>query len=527
MVNYKKWQLFYQSIFFNFMSRSGLKICFVGIGAKQLSISILSAIAKNNGYKTSLAYNASLFDDRWNLQSKILGSFFDEGKEVLAKIKLENPDVLAFSPLTSTYQWSLSIAKKAKKDNPDLKIIFGGVHVSAVPDLVIEENFIDFVVVGEGEVALIKILENLEQDKENSIEIPNTIYRGENGQLVRGPLISFCKDLDSLPFYDQEIWKDYFNLNELYTTTVSRGCPNKCTYCFNSFFSKIPENNKGYLRFRSVEDVIEELLKVKENYNISYIDFVDDAFTADKNWLKKFLQAYRENIDLPFQCLTDSKYIDKDIGNWLKKSRCEWVQVGVQSVDADYKKNELKRYETVDQITSAIKVLKENNIKIKLDHMLGLPDEPIEAQRDAFKVYKKNTPERIQTFWTTYLPGTEMLAKEYEKGRISDQKLRRIKLGKEVASHRKIINQLDNNKLKIYKRYELIFKILPSLPYLIKKRIKPNTVENLPIEILTPFIFLIDILTGLINKNPDFIQYLKHYKYQISRVLKNKINFRG
>ncbi len=81
----------------------------------QLSISALSSIAKENGHKTFLAYNASLFNDRFNFNNSLLGKFIDETDDVLKKIDSINPNVLAFSPLTATYQWSLEVAKKAKK----------------------------------------------------------------------------------------------------------------------------------------------------------------------------------------------------------------------------------------------------------------------------------------------------------------------------------------------------------------------------------------------------------------------------
>ena len=504
------------------MSKQKPKVCFVGIGAKQLSISLLSAVCKSRGWDTFLAYNSSLFNDYFNLSSSFLGKLFDETDKVLKKVSTVNPDLVAFSPLTATYQWSLEVARKIKERNSKIKIVFGGVHVSAIPNLAIENEFIDFVVMGEGEKALVEIVDYINGEKDNP-KISNTLYKTKKGTLIKGPMIDFCKDLDSIPNYDQEIWGDYLNLNGLYTTTVSRGCPNKCSYCFNNFYSKIPEEPTGYLRFRSVENVVNELLEVKKEFNIKYIDFVDDSFTANKKWLRMFLNEYREKIDLPFQCLVNSKLIDKEIVNLLEKSGCRWVQMGVQSVDSEYKKRNLNRHETLKETVTALNLLRESAIKIKLDHMLGLPDEPIKAQEKALEIYKKQTPDRIQTFWITYLPGTEILENEYEKGRISNKELKNIKLGKSKGSHRNTANNHLSEKNKLYKKYELTFKILPILPAFLKKKISSETVKKIPIKIFSPFAFLVDLMKNIFSKNPDFLNYLNYYIHQLKRVLKEKI----
>lgn len=387
--------------------------------------------------------------------------------------------------------------------------------------MVINEQAIDFAVFGEGEEAFVEILKRIEnKKKEFKNRIPNTFYKSETGKVIKGPGVNFCQNLDSFPFYDHEIWKEYLNPYKFYSIAVSRGCPNKCTYCFNNFYSEIPENPTNYLRFRSVDNVINELLQVKNKHDIKYIDFIDDSFTVKKEWLKKFLQKYKRLIDLPFRCLVDSKYMDKEIAYQLKESGCKWVQMGVQTLDSEYKKNKLNRHETKKQIVSAIKLMKENEIKLQLDHMLALPDEPITAQKKALEFYKKMTPDRIQTFWTTYLPGTALVKKEYRKGKLSDKELEEINLGKKYYLHRRSDNK---NKNKIYRKYQLAFRMIPVLPDFIRKKIRPDIVEKTPVTVFNPFLFIIDLFNGLFSKNPDFLSYSDYYLSQIKRIIKKKL----
>ena len=103
------------------------KITFAALGTEQLGISMLSALAKSNGHKVGLAFSASLFHDRFNLEMPWLSPYFDDTSEVIKAIEEQQPEILAFSPLTSTYQWALCIAEKAKELNPDVKTVFGGV----------------------------------------------------------------------------------------------------------------------------------------------------------------------------------------------------------------------------------------------------------------------------------------------------------------------------------------------------------------------------------------------------------------
>jgi radical SAM superfamily enzyme YgiQ (UPF0313 family) len=82
---------------------------------------------------------------------------------------------------------------------------------------------------------------------------------------------------------------------------ASRGCPYRCTFCFNNFFAELPEDKKTkgkYVRLRSVEHVMDELIEAKNRYkNIRYMDFQDDVFTTSKEWLQEFLPRYKKEID--------------------------------------------------------------------------------------------------------------------------------------------------------------------------------------------------------------------------------------
>ncbi|MCK5178914.1 MAG: cobalamin-dependent protein, partial [Candidatus Omnitrophica bacterium] len=270
-----------------------MRITFVGISSEQLGISMMSALAKLEGHDVRLAFSAALFNDRQHLTAtSLISSLFDDSDLVLKTIKEQMPDVIAFAPVSGTYQWSLSIAERAKELCPKAKIVFGGIHTTAVPESVLAKPFIDFVCVGEGDVAFPAILKAIELN-EVSRPIPNTHFKLSNGQTIKGPQIEFIQDLDSLPIYDKTIWEEYLRYGDTYITMVSRGCPYRCTFCFNSFVAQLPEDPKGkYVRYRSIDNVLHELRQAKRRYNFRMIEFFDDVFTLNKKWFfcNRFVQ---------------------------------------------------------------------------------------------------------------------------------------------------------------------------------------------------------------------------------------------
>lgn len=503
-----------------------MKVIFVGLGTEQLGISQLSSIIKSNGHEVGLAFSASLFHDRFNLEMPWLSPYFDDTKEVYKKIELENPEVLAFSPLTSTYQWALEVARNAKILNPNVKTVFGGVHASAVPSLVLSRDEVDYVVVGEGDIAFPKILDAIEKGDLSS-PIVNTQFKSPILGIVRGVQSGFIQDLDSLPFLDKELWEEHVILGDIYMTMASRGCPYRCTFCFNNFFAKLPEEKSGkYVRLRSPEHVIAELKIAKKRYNIKRVDFEDDVFTTNKKWLEKFLYHYKKEINVPFQILTHPRYMDNDIAIWLREAGCEWVQMGVQSMDENFKKDTLMRYERSDDIALALDVMSKNGIHVKVDHMFGLPDEPISAQEMAREIYSKHTPKRIQTFWTCFLPGTEMMKDAVEKGRIAPEKEAQINEGIEFYFFRNTENIKDQKLMSLYKAYEVIYKFLPILPLRFRSKLTPELIQQFPSFLIRPLSLLIDIIGGFALKNPDFSWYAKHNLFQLKKFFARIIGIR-
>jgi len=504
-----------------------LKVTFAALGTEQLGISMLSAIAKVNGHQTNLAFSASLFHDRFNLEMPWLSPYFDDTAVLMKAIEQQQPDVLALSPLTSTYQWSLDIARRAKELNPNVKTVFGGVHASAVPHLLMQKKEVDFVVVGEGDVAFPQILKAIETS-DYTKSIPNTRYKTPAGNIISGLQTGFIQDLDALPFADKPLWEEHVRLGDLYLTMASRGCPYRCTFCFNNFFARLPEEKSGkYVRLRSPEHMIAELKIAKRRYDIQVVDFQDDVFTTSKKWLQDFLALYHKEINKPFQILTHPRHMDDDIAKWLSNAGCVWVQMGVQSMDEQFKKDSLLRYERSEDVSAAIDVMNKYKMRVKVDHMFGLPDEPISAQENARLLYANHSAKRIQTFWTCYLPGTEMMNDAIAKGALTQEQAAKINEGDDFYFFRNTENIKDAGLMKLYKAYEVIFRIMPVLPDWLKQRLLPKHIVLLPGFVIRPMAMLSDVITGFMLQNPEFKAYALHNLYHIRKFVFSKLGIKA
>ena len=212
------------------------------------------------------------------------------------------------------------------------------------------------VCIGDGEEAMLKLVNNIENGESN-LNIDN-FWIKSNGMIFKNPLGKLTDSLDSYPMPDysleghhvlyeghihqmtSELLKIFLERGTVstylkkigYQTMTGRGCPHRCTYCVNDTIKSLYEG-QGYLRWRSVDHVIGELLWVKENMPyIGYIWISDDAFFARslKN-LEKFCKEYKEKIGLPFSCLGSPLTITEKKMELLVDSGLIYIQLGLES----------------------------------------------------------------------------------------------------------------------------------------------------------------------------------------------------
>lgn len=495
-----------------------MRIFFVSTGAEQIGVEMLSAMARQAGHRVALAHSPVYLGDRGFLNPPLIKHFFHREGRLVDDVVAREPDVVCFSPVTATYSWMSGIAQKIKERIPHVKILFGGSHASAVPHKLIAQPHIDAVCIGEGEYAFLKYLSYLENGQPSGT-IPNFwIKTSDDKPIERGLVAPFIPDLDALPFPDKRLFEDAWNMRDMYNIMIGRGCPNRCSYCFNSYWSKLPHKRQGpYVRFRSVDHVMAELELGKKRYDFRFVEFSDDVFTFRKEWTLEFLDKYKKNIRVPFSCISHLNYIDEDIAVALREAGCEQIEVGIQTTNDEIRHDVLSRNESTLQEEAALEILQKQGIAFRPDHLMGVPGETAESHQEAFELYSRFSSDRVSTFWLQYYPGTELLRKSVEQGILAPDEVEQIENGEVINYYRPDKDKVDDLRMLLY--YEFLIKWLPLFGKKTQKYTPRWLFKVAPPKILSTINFVSDIFVSLAKRNSDISHFGKFYLKHMLRSL--------
>ncbi len=387
-----------------------------------LGVEYLSAVLKQAGHQTELVFDPMLFMDsviRAGWLHRVIGF----KKILLKEIKELNPDLVCFSVISDNYSWACRIAREIKK-HTKVPIVFGGIHPTSVPGRVIRKDFVDFVVVGEGEHALLELTDALESGR-STRRIAN-VWSKKGRKIYRNPVRPLIQDLDSLPFPDKSIFSEIVpRFFDRYTTITSRGCPFSCTYCNNSYMKKLYMGKGKYLRRRSVGNVIEEL-RLAKRAGFREIIFHDETFNHDHAWLREFSERYGKEIGLPFFCWIYPANVREDTASMLRKAGCVAIEMGVQTHNKELGRNILNRRCSTKDTRKAIRLFKKESIHITTDNMVGLPLQKSDDVLEMARFYSENGVEFVQTYWLRYFPKTEIVKIARQMGLLDDEMMNRI-----------------------------------------------------------------------------------------------------
>jgi radical SAM superfamily enzyme YgiQ (UPF0313 family) len=382
-----------------------MKVVFVYKEAESLAIEYLSAVLKQHGHETSLIYESFIFDSEY-LSMPSITRRANRPPKVAQRILKEKPDLVAFSVVSDYYQWACAVAKELKAVC-NAPVVFGGIHVTALPLRVIQKPFVDYAVVGEGEYALLDLVNALASGG-SVTNIPN-LWLKSNGTIVRNAPRSAIPDINALPFPDKEVFTAKVPVyREIYYVMTSRGCPYSCAYCCNSMINRM-YGGRHFLRKRSVENVIEELKQAKEKRPFKMVFFLDDDFVSDRQWLEQFIEPYKKHIGSVFRCIGSARHIDEPLAKMLADAGCKRIQIGIQTWNEELKRKVCNRYETNEQIVKACEAVKSAGIYLDVDHIFGLPLHEEADYLDAVRKYSHVRPNHINCFWMRYYPGTQIV----------------------------------------------------------------------------------------------------------------------
>jgi len=303
----------------------------------------------------------------------------------------------------------LSQRIKAKSSIP---VLWGGIHPSLLPEQCLQEDYIDYVIISEGEISVVEFTQRIVDQKE--MEGVLGVGYKKNNQPVINPWRPFIENLDQyrLDFSLIDMSKFIFPLGKYKRAIAyksSRGCPFNCAFCYNNAF------NKNKWRTWSIDAVVEDINFLKEKYNIDAIKFYDDNFFVNKYRALEIL----ERINLPSHLEIRIDSINDEVAAKLKEYRVFDMLIGVESGSNRLLKLIDKKF-TTDKIIEAVKILKKYDLPASYSVIVGLPtetEEEFESTIDLlYQIYKIH-PQAVFTLGA-YLPypGSKMYDFAIESG---------------------------------------------------------------------------------------------------------------
>jgi anaerobic magnesium-protoporphyrin IX monomethyl ester cyclase len=294
-------------------------------------------------------------------------------EETIRRVRDFMPELIGFTSTTSSFPDAYMHTEEIKRVFPDIRIVFGGVHVSALRESILESfPAIDFLITGEGEKAMLELAAGVSPDN-----IQGLIYRNGTGTKSNGFRTDLC-ELDDLPFpayhkldgFPDEYLPPLFNYPQAPCSTIisSRGCPYQCSYCDRSVYRRsFRYNSAGYL--------YEHMAYLKKEFGVRHIFFYDDLFTFNRKRIEEFCALLRKKpLRMTFNCAVRVGHADNDLLRMLKTAGGWMVSLGIESGDPEM----LSRHKSnvdLGEMKKTVKLIQRNGLRAKGLFMMGLPGE--------------------------------------------------------------------------------------------------------------------------------------------------------
>jgi radical SAM superfamily enzyme YgiQ (UPF0313 family) len=298
-------------------------------------------------------------------------------KSLLAYINETRPSIIGFRAFTVQIKAAGSIAKEIKKHFPEILICAGGPHVTAIPKCTLEEfESFDFVICGEGELTLPRILES-HNEGTSLADIRGVVVRESNDHDLSGDII---ENLDSLPYpaweefrLDRYLGADPHLTKLELPISTSRGCPFSCVFCFRTFGNR--------RRSRTTDSVILEVEYNINKYGCEAIYFCDETFTANIKWnVELFEKMISKGLHkkIKWSCETRLDTASPELFHLMKEAGCYYVFFGLESADERILEIAMKSFK-VSQIKQGVLWAKDAGLICAGSFIIGLPAETEET----------------------------------------------------------------------------------------------------------------------------------------------------
>jgi len=384
------------------------------LAAFPLGLSYLAGVLEKNGFD-AVVYNAdhskgaisdmsseemvAHHESYLKTLSDLSEPIWDEVREI---VRSQKPDVVGVNVWTPKLGSALNVAKICKQINPDIKVVFGGVHATIMPEQTLKNNEVDYVVRMEGEYTMLELCQKIQGGEPVDNVLGISFKKG--GNMLNNPNRPFIENLDELPFPARHLLldKETYFANAFGKIFASRGCPYQCNYCgSNKIWTR-------KVRYRSPKNVVDEIEHVKKEFGSTHFVFEDDLLTINKKFLTSICDELIErNLDIEWSCETRANLVFDDLVKKMKMSGCTGIVVGIES-GSEKILRDIKKGIVPEQIYNAAKIIKDNGVIYSAFFMIGFPTETKEDIMETVKVMKETQPFNAVLSVLTPYPDSEV-----------------------------------------------------------------------------------------------------------------------
>ncbi len=283
------------------------------------------------------------------------------GGEIVAKIREAAPKIIGFSVDTDNLFAVGHFSHRLRRElGPDLKIIVGGPASQGQPDEIMQRIPADVLVIGEGEHSACEVVDCLLRGQGRLEDIKGICYRSPIGAVIHNAPRLPIDDLDSLPFPDRSFLSDPLSYQA--TMISGRGCPFKCTFCF--------EGRMGNrYRHRSPQNIVAEMEQLLTAYGQVFVSINDDTFTSEPEHTLEVCRLIRERLrpkeDFRWFCEVRVDIVDRhpELVEAMAEAGVSRIQIGVESADEDV----LRAYKRLNVKPAVVERV------VKAFHQAGVP----------------------------------------------------------------------------------------------------------------------------------------------------------
>lgn len=322
-------------------------------------------------------------------------------------------DLIGLSVMTSMLRDAERASAIARQTNSQALVLWGGPHATVLPDASLAHPNVDAVVIGEGEETLLELVHR----GGNPSGVAGLWHKSADGGIVRNPPRPLIQDLSSLPrpardLVDMKTYaRAWYSLTAadpaLLGTSVitTRGCPYACTYCqptLHRLFGK-------KVRRRSVDDVLDELVYLKESCDLNAFMFEDDTFIIHRPWVREFSARLKEmNLGFQWGCNVRADLVSRELLETMVQAGLVQINMGIESGNQRILDQIYDKGITIEDVRRAVGIAKELGLKVGGYFMIGAPTET-EAEIERTIRFAARLPIDEAAFnITTPLPGTRL-----------------------------------------------------------------------------------------------------------------------